>query len=191
MVHTTALYRRSPSTSLLQLFHARIPSTRGDFNNLFLTPNNRSKRNTFHAITSLPRDRPKKAVSRDYSSMTQSPESPQSDLFRYTSGRWLWDEEKQLSERYRKFDAQNLQRIAAECVRAEKCIKMKKIGEGSYNKVFRLVFDTGAVVIAKIPNPNAGPARYTTASEVATMEFVRIIDGPVYGASNWLTSNSI
>jgi hypothetical protein len=60
----------------------------------------------------------------------------------------------------------------------------------SYNKVFRLVFDTGAVVIARIPNPNAGPARYTTASEVATMEFVRIIDDSVYGASNSLTRSS-
>lgn len=28
------------------------------------------------------------------------------------------------------------------------------------------------VVIARIPNPNAEPAGYTTASEVATMDFV-------------------
>lgn len=120
--------------------------------------------------------------------MPPVPECQQSDLFRYTSGRWLWDEEKQLSERYRRFDLQNLQRIAAECVHADQCIETKKIGEGSYNKVFRLVFDTGAVIIARIPNPNAGPALYTTASEVATMEFVRNTLIPFYRTPNSLTN---
>lgn len=49
---------------------------------------------------------------------------------------------------------------------------MQKLAEGGYNKVFRLVMDDGMAVIARIPNPNAGPRFYTTASEVATMEFV-------------------
>jgi len=40
--------------------------------------------------------------------------------------------------------------------------------------VFRLVMDNGSVVIARIPNPNSGPAYKTTASEVATMDFVRL-----------------
>jgi hypothetical protein len=30
----------------------------------------------------------------------------------------------------------------------------------------------GAQVVGKVPNPNAGRAHYTTASEVATMDFV-------------------
>lgn len=47
-----------------------------------------------------------------------------------------------------------------------------KFREGQYNKVFQLVMDNGAEVVAKVPNPNAGPAYYTTASEVATMDFV-------------------
>lgn len=34
--------------------------------------------------------------------------------------------------------------------------------------------DNGTEVIAKLPNPIAGPAYYTTASEVATREFVSI-----------------
>lgn len=33
--------------------------------------------------------------------------------------------------------------------------------------------DDGKTVIARIPNPNAGPPFYATASEVATMELVR------------------
>lgn len=33
--------------------------------------------------------------------------------------------------------------------------------------------DNGAEVFAKLPNPNAGPAHFTVASEVATRELVR------------------
>jgi hypothetical protein len=47
------------------------------------------------------------------------------------------------------------------------------VGEPFYNKVFRLVMDNDSVAIARIPNPNAGPTHKTTASEVATMDFVR------------------
>jgi hypothetical protein len=44
--------------------------------------------------------------------------------------------------------------------------KLLKCIEGQYNKAFVLTMD-------KLPNPNAGPAFYTTASEVATRQFVR------------------
>lgn len=106
------------------------------------------------------------------SSMHTDSDETHSDLFRYTSGRWLWDEEQQLLDRYIVFDAGELQRVAARSVEANACLDMKKCGEGGYNKVFRLTMDNGMVVIARIPNPNAGPAGYTTASEVATMDFV-------------------
>jgi hypothetical protein len=51
-------------------------------------------------------------------------------------------------------------------------IKLLKCIEGQYNKAFLMTMDNGAEVVAKIPNPNAGPAFYTTASEVATRHFV-------------------
>lgn len=94
-------------------------------------------------------------------------------FFRYTSESWLWDEENQLRERFRVFNVKELQRVAAESVGAQFCTFMTKLAEGGYNKVFKLVMDNGSVAIARIPNPNAGPAYKTTASEVATMEFVR------------------
>lgn len=50
-----------------------------------------------------------------------------------------------------------------------------KFQEGEYNKVFLLRMDNGYEVIAKLPNPNAGPPHYTTASEVATVNFVRYL----------------
>lgn len=96
-------------------------------------------------------------------------------FFRYTSGRWLWDEEERLRERYRKFNVEELKRIAAKSIGAKTCVSMIKLAEGGYNKVFRLVMDNGSVAIARIPCPNAGPAFKTTASEVATMDFVSCI----------------
>ena len=96
------------------------------------------------------------------------------DFFRYTSGRWLWDEDEQLQERFRIFKVPELQRVAAECTGAKACIEMSKIGEGGFNKVFRLRLDNDLKVIARIPNPNAGEPYVTTASEVATMDFVSL-----------------
>lgn len=96
-------------------------------------------------------------------------------LFYYTSGRWLWGEESQLRERFLAFNVQELQRVAAESVGAQSCVSITKLAEGGYNKVFRLVMDNGSVAIARIQNPNAGPAHKATASEVATIDFVRFL----------------
>jgi len=51
-------------------------------------------------------------------------------------------------------------------------VKLLKCTEGQYNKAFLMTMDNGAEVLARIPNPNAGPAFYTTASEVATRHLV-------------------
>ncbi|EAW07758.1 aminoglycoside phosphotransferase family protein [Aspergillus clavatus NRRL 1] len=102
---------------------------------------------------------------------------PDTDLFRYTSGRWLWDEEQQLRDRFSPFNVPELQRIAAHSVGADTCTAIAKLAEGSFNKTFRLEMDNGLSVIARIPHPIAGPRYYTTASEVATMEFARTILG--------------
>ena len=105
--------------------------------------------------------------------MSPTPECTDHDLFRYTSGRWVWDEEKQLRDRYRKFNVPELQQTVVETASAKSCVSMEKLGEGTINKAFKLVMDDGRVLVARIPNPNAGPSYYTTASEVATMDFVR------------------
>jgi hypothetical protein len=47
-----------------------------------------------------------------------------------------------------------------------------KYREGQYNKAFLLIFNNGSEVVAKLPNPNAGPKALTIASEVATMDYV-------------------
>jgi hypothetical protein len=93
-------------------------------------------------------------------------------FFRYTSGRWLWDEEQQLRDRYKAFNVAELQSLAAKVIGSTGCASMIKLAEGDFNKVFRLTMDDGKQVLARIPNPNAGPPFYATASEVATMSLV-------------------
>ncbi|WEW61565.1 hypothetical protein PRK78_007056 [Emydomyces testavorans] len=64
-----------------------------------------------------------------------------------------------------------LVRIAAESVGAKVCVAVEKCPDGMYNKSFVLTMDDGQEIIAKVPNPNAGVSYFTTASEVATMDF--------------------
>jgi hypothetical protein len=120
------------------------------------------------------RSRPRSCTIRGMSSLNQKPLSEHEDFFRYTSGRWLWDEQEQLRDRYHVFNVAELQRVAAKSVGSKSCASMTKLAEGQYNKDFRLVMNDGKVVIARLPNPNTVPSFYATASEVATMEFVRV-----------------
>ncbi|KAL2823552.1 hypothetical protein BDW59DRAFT_173380 [Aspergillus cavernicola] len=43
--------------------------------------------------------------------------------------------------------------------------------ERPYNKTFKLTTGNGKAVVARVPNPNAGPAFLTTVSEVVTIDF--------------------
>ena len=52
-----------------------------------------------------------------------------------------------------------------------------KYSIGSYNKVFALNFDNGVEVVARLPTALAGAPFFTTASEVATLEFAREVLG--------------
>jgi hypothetical protein len=67
----------------------------------------------------------------------------------------------------------NLQKIAADSVGRQRCVSIEKLAEGGFNRVFLLTMDDGLEVVAKIPYRNTVPSRYLTASEVATMDFLR------------------
>ena len=47
-----------------------------------------------------------------------------------------------------------------------------------FNKAFLMSMNDGQEVVAKVPNPNAGVPHFTTASEVATMDFVSSSPAP-------------
>lgn len=119
-------------------------------------------------------------------SVSSHPRTDMNPLFCYTSGRWLWNEREQLEARQRRFDVPSLQQAACHAVGTDKCISFEKIGEGNYNKAYRLEMENGQKVIAKVPHPNAGPQVLTTSSEVATMEFARtVLDIPVPKVLAW------
>ncbi|GLA56039.1 hypothetical protein AnigIFM63604_004097, partial [Aspergillus niger] len=87
------------------------------------------------------------------------------------------NEEIRLKERYVKFNPNELQRVAGQAIGEGCCPYIVKLAEGGFNKVFLLRADSGKEVIARIPTPIAGPSHYTTASEVATMDFLRVVLG--------------
>lgn len=69
-----------------------------------------------------------------------------------------------------------LARIAASSVKSSRCVAIEKYPEGQHAKAFLMTMEDGKQVVAKVPNPNnAGPSRLTTESEVATMEFVKLM----------------
>lgn len=97
------------------------------------------------------------------------------DLFNYTRGRFVVDEAFELSQRHVHFNVKELAKCAAEAIGANRCVRIEKYPDGMYNKAMLLTMDDGTQVVAKVPNPNAGLPHLTTASEVATMDFVRCI----------------
>ncbi|KAH7381697.1 hypothetical protein BKA66DRAFT_570821 [Pyrenochaeta sp. MPI-SDFR-AT-0127] len=96
------------------------------------------------------------------------------DMFSYRAQRWLWNEPEQLHRRYLCFNLKELIRAAEEAAGSDvTCSEVTKLPEGNFNKTFLMTMHNGYQLIARLPNPNAGRPHYTTASEVATMQYVR------------------
>lgn len=93
------------------------------------------------------------------------------DLFAYTNGHFLVDEERQFSRRYVRFDLDALCSTAAlvggDSSRVTAIDKM----EGGFSKAFLMKRANGTDVIAKIPCRIAGPSSLTTAGEVGVLEY--------------------
>ncbi|KAG5960060.1 hypothetical protein E4U57_000294 [Claviceps arundinis] len=108
------------------------------------------------------------------------------ELFNFTRGRFVRDEEHEFALRRREFNVGELARRAARAVQADRCLSIKKFTDGMYNRALLLSMDNGKEVVAKIPNPNAGQAHFTTASEVATMKFAReVLNTPLPEVYDW------
>ncbi|TAQ90282.1 hypothetical protein B7494_g1372 [Chlorociboria aeruginascens] len=104
-------------------------------------------------------------------------EISEEELYQYTRHRWIYNEPEQLAARYRKFKISALVDAAVNAAgnSAKSCVKLLKCTEGKYYKVFLLTMDNGAEVVARVPNPNAGPSFYAIASQVATRHFLRAV----------------
>jgi len=84
----------------------------------------------------------------------------------------LHNDEQERAFRHVSFDMNELAQIAAKAAGSKTCVNIEKFPDGTFNKVFLMTMEGGKQVIAKVPNRSAGQAHFTTASEVATMEFV-------------------
>jgi hypothetical protein len=131
-------------------------------------------------------------------------ESEYESFFTYTSGRWLYasriqlssynryNEKQRLAERYLRFDVTQLTKAAVDCTGHGPCNSIVKLAEGGANKVFLITMEDGFEVIAKLPTPIAGPTHYLTASEVATMDFLRTeLSLPIPHIYGWNSSTSL
>ena len=70
------------------------------------------------------------------------------------------------------FDFDQLTLAATRAMSSSSCVEIEKLSEGNFNNTFLLTMDDGKQAIARLPNPNAGRPHFSTASEVATTDFV-------------------
>ncbi|KAF2745051.1 hypothetical protein M011DRAFT_495809 [Sporormia fimetaria CBS 119925] len=107
-------------------------------------------------------------------------------FLRFTRGRFIVDEAENLRRRQIRFDMNKLAHVASESVDAARCAHIRKYADGMFNKAFLMTMDDGQEVVAKVPNPNAGIPHFTTASEVATINFARkVLDTPAPQVYAW------
>ncbi|EFQ97873.1 phosphotransferase enzyme family protein [Nannizzia gypsea CBS 118893] len=99
------------------------------------------------------------------------------EVFQYSNGHFLVDEEYNYSRRYKRFNIDELCNLVGAIIgkgasTAPRVVKMEKL-EGGFHKVLLMTLENGSEVVAKIPCPNAGLSMLSTASEAAVLEFVR------------------
>ncbi len=95
-------------------------------------------------------------------------------MFRFARGRFVCNEAYEMAQRCVRYDVHELARLAVDAIGANSCVNIERYPDGMYNKALLLTMENGAQAVAKVKNPNAGRPHFTTASEVATMEFVGI-----------------
>ncbi|CAG8150304.1 unnamed protein product [Penicillium nalgiovense] len=96
------------------------------------------------------------------------------EFYRYSTQKWLCNEPAQLLRRYLQFNMDALIHFAEEATGdGSVCADVTKLPEGNSNKVFLVTMQDGKQLVVNLANPNSGPVHYTTASEAATMQFVR------------------
>ncbi|KAK6832190.1 hypothetical protein RU639_002894 [Aspergillus parasiticus] len=106
----------------------------------------------------------------------QSDATLHDELFRYTSGRWIFSEHLRLAERFLEFDVSALQNVvsAASGHSISDLRTFIKLSEGGFNRVFQATFNDGKCVIARLPYPSTVPEHYTVASEAATLDYLHL-----------------
>ncbi|KAJ5793943.1 hypothetical protein N7457_000542 [Penicillium paradoxum] len=96
------------------------------------------------------------------------------ELFEYTNGRFLSEEENQLAKRYVRFDVDRLCDVVTNIpgTGTSQISKIEKM-EGGFSKALLVTTLDKSEYVVKIPCPNAGRPMYCTSSEVAVLDYVR------------------
>jgi hypothetical protein len=92
------------------------------------------------------------------------------------------------AERRREFKVPELKRLAAASVNrnSDDVAGFDKLAEGGFNRSFLVTMRDGFQLVARIPYPATEPKHLAVASEVATLDYLRLHDLPVpkvYGYS--------
>ncbi|KAG6906627.1 hypothetical protein DXG01_012872 [Tephrocybe rancida] len=109
--------------------------------------------------------------------------TPVNPLFSFTSGHWLRNNDGHMSGRFAPFNVEGLKDVASTLM-GSKVQSIEKLAE-SFNRVFLLTSEDGQQVIARIPTPISGPPHFSTASEVATMDFLQRLGLPLPKVLAW------
>ncbi|TFK72771.1 hypothetical protein BDN72DRAFT_762892 [Pluteus cervinus] len=94
-------------------------------------------------------------------------------LYGVSTGRWLYNDKFQRAARYTPFNVEGLQEVACKAVDAARCVHLNALRIGMNNKVFLMRFNNGKEAVARIPTSLAGNTYLTTASEAATLRYLR------------------
>ncbi|KAK8229524.1 kinase-like domain-containing protein [Phyllosticta capitalensis] len=115
------------------------------------------------------------------SNKEQIREREESVLFNYTKGRFLLNEESRLAERKRPFNISEFKALAAKSIgrHPDDVVHLEKLADGSLNRVFLITMRGGFEFVGRIPYVMLEPQGLVTASEVATMDFLRLHGLPV------------
>ncbi|KAL3475579.1 serine/threonine protein kinase [Aspergillus californicus] len=111
--------------------------------------------------------------------------TPDETLFSYSSGRFLYNEQARLRERYVKFDVSALEQVITKYVGHGDVESIVKLAEGGFNRVLSVTMEDGFRAVVKIPYWISVPKTYATASEVATLKFLRSKGIPVPEVYGW------
>ncbi|TVY53036.1 Altered inheritance of mitochondria protein 9, mitochondrial [Lachnellula cervina] len=136
--------------------------------------------------------------SRRYSTQKQHHETVDANNLKqpfYSILRWLHNEHLpvRIPERHFHFRIHKLCAIIAKSVdqSCDDITLFRTIAEeSSSHRIFEATFRDGQIVIARLPYPYTVPQNYGVASEVATMEFLRLHGIPIPKVFDWSSSSS-
>ncbi|EEP81246.1 predicted protein [Uncinocarpus reesii 1704] len=124
------------------------------------------------SLRSLLRRKPQ-ATLRKISTTCRGKPISEDGIYHYTNGRFLVNEHYQCQRRYLKFNLAELCNVASTLGSQQSPIIAVDKLEGGFCKALIMKREDGTKLVAKLPTKIAGPPGLLTASEVATLKYVK------------------